>query len=405
MNVALGNVLAAILAIACFTNSPAPADEPVSPAATSETHDEPASLVTKGKEGPRASITSPHAMNDATEFQDSAFESYLDIAFVGEAITSRNAILLTDVALQLAEGERVLLRQHKSGVTARALFEKAATIAAAEQDRATLERLKRAATVLKDEHLASQLAVLEKMGGVSRTSDPGLTVAVDAVGIDTFLRMKVLLDAIREAELLGDRNQLDTIEVQLTEAKDIGEPQKQALGKLINDACDSIRSEGSEETDAIAKLVGASRQHWVTRPQDWGKTGIQIFPNRDESVSNVYVAVPPHIDRDGRIWSGSGSGGGSGSVVGRANLKLESDGSAYWYSNYANGYGRVQSPVRAFLKYDRPNPANRLGQVKAGRPTSGQPSQEIVNWLRSLSPAEREAFLKNGYVRPSFARP
>lgn len=345
----------------------------------------------------------PTAPSD--EFRDSAFEPFIDIHLVGPAITDLDAVLLTDLALQLSEGERVLLRQHKSGVTAQSLLAKAALLAANKQDKATLERLMKMAGTLGNKELSAQLAALEKVGGVSRAADAAFTVSLDAVTIETVVRLKGILDAIKQAELIGDREWLDAVEQELKDAPDITDAQTTALAKLIENARDGMPQEGTVEPDPIAKLAGASRQHWLSRPQDWGSTGIQIFPRREESVSTIQSVAPPHIDRDGQIWSGSGSGGGSGRVVGRAKLQFDASGAAYWHSNYANGYGRVQSPVRAFAKYDRVTKANQLGQSKAGRPTSGGPSKEVQDWLRSLSPKEREAFLKNGYVRPSPARP
>src|SRR5690349_11388462 len=44
------------------------------------------------------------------ELTDPAFDKYVDISLLGRAWSSKDSALLTDIALQLAEGERVLMR-------------------------------------------------------------------------------------------------------------------------------------------------------------------------------------------------------------------------------------------------------------------------------------------------------
>src|SRR5690348_10316522 len=56
--------------------------------------------------------TPPSAANLA-EFSDPAFARYVDVYAAGRALLDGDAAALTDAALALAEGERVLLRQHK----------------------------------------------------------------------------------------------------------------------------------------------------------------------------------------------------------------------------------------------------------------------------------------------------
>lgn len=120
---------------------------------------------------------------------------------------------------------------------------------------------------------------------------------------------------------------------------------------------------------AVAVVAGcfasnASAQHWITRPQDWGKKGVIVFPKREESTSSLQFVTGPYIDANGNVWSGSGSGGSAGSVVGKASLQYNNQGRAYWVSNYSNIYGRVQSPIRA-TKHDKGEPLGTTeGSIK-----------------------------------------
>jgi hypothetical protein len=97
----------------------------------------------------------------------------------------------------------------------------------------------------------------------------------------------------------------------------------------------------------------SSAQHWILRPQDWGKNGVILLPPEKDSYSDLPVVTPPRIDRDGNIWSGSSRG--PERIIGKATLKHDSQGRAYWVSSYRNSNGRVKSPVRAQSKYDKAN--------------------------------------------------
>src|SRR5262245_61010621 len=84
----------------------------------------------------------------AVVVDDPAFERYVDMEALAEAWEDRDAEALTDIGLQLAEGERVLLRSHK-GITAEQVLTVAARLAADQRDKKTLQRLSRAAEAQK----------------------------------------------------------------------------------------------------------------------------------------------------------------------------------------------------------------------------------------------------------------
>ena len=193
------------------------------------------------------------------EFQDKAFDQHVDLRLVSDALSTRNASLLTDVALQLAEGERVLLRQHKSGVTSQGLLEKAAKLAIDGQDKTTLDRLMRAAETLQQEDLVQQLATAEKIGGASRATNPALTVSLDSLDLNAVIVIKRLFDAIREAELMGDHHLLDDVESQLKDATDVTDAQRAAIEQLVKQTREAMPPPGTAEDDPIAKLSAASR--------------------------------------------------------------------------------------------------------------------------------------------------
>ncbi len=297
------------------------------------------------RDTPNPTAISSTPLRDVS-FSDVSFNRYVDLDQVAIALDTQGASLLTDVALQLAEGERILLRQHKSGVTAKRLLEMAAKIAAG-KDQETLARLAKAADKLQDKELVSQIALLEKMDGASRATDPALTIALETANREVAGHIKRRIDAIKSADLIGDRETLREIESQLNADTVINETQKAALARMVKTARDALPTEKASAADPLARLAGVSRGDWMTRPQDWGKQGVVLFPPNRDSGSQIQVASEPSIDANGNIWSGSGSGGGSGRIVGRAQLQYNASGLAYWVSDFGNIYGRVRSPIRA----------------------------------------------------------
>src|SRR5438309_1123415 len=83
-----GACLAGVMLVLLLSPGPVPAWQPGA--------DDPPAVRAAGEEIP-------------PPLQESAFERYVDLRLLGQALSSQNPGLLCDVALQLAEGERVLL--------------------------------------------------------------------------------------------------------------------------------------------------------------------------------------------------------------------------------------------------------------------------------------------------------
>src|SRR4051812_41950691 len=63
------------------------------------------------------------------KISDFGFVRHIDVKQLGAAWHDLDASLMSDLALQLAEGERVLKRNHRSGITSQKLFGLALKIA------------------------------------------------------------------------------------------------------------------------------------------------------------------------------------------------------------------------------------------------------------------------------------
>ena len=277
------------------------------------------------------------------EIQDSAFAPFVDISLVGLAIASRDAALLTDLALQFSEGERVLLRQHKSGATGSWLFEKAATLAADVQDEVTLDRLAKAADRLGDKDLAAKIASIAKLGGAARAIDPSLTVSLDTVNLEAAIRIKGLLDAINVARLFRDSESLDGIESELSDVSGIADAQKAGLMKLVKSTRVSMAAEGPMEADPIAKLYAASRGRYVWRTRGVNSGWYYVEDGSDASYlsgsnsTDTPSPAPTTSDFDFRITN-SGRLYADSTYLGQARRVRFKSGNTGWSYQIPNGW-------------------------------------------------------------------
>jgi hypothetical protein len=188
--------------------------------------------------------------------RDPLFESGVDIDLVEVAVRNRDAFLLTDIALQFAERERVLQRRHASGVAAEDLFRIAAEIAVQEDDQPALKRLRSIAQHQVPE-LSATLEAAEKLAGSTREGNSGFTVDLETIDAGTLLQLKDLLTAIDEAMLTGDRELLAAVEAHLTEGSELPDAQKASLSQRVEQARQEVLQ--TKEAAPFMKLLAASR--------------------------------------------------------------------------------------------------------------------------------------------------
>ena len=87
---------------------------------------------------------------------DHGFDSYVSQEQIQQASDGADPAFMTDVALQLAEGERVLHRSRR-GITSAQMMKMAAKVAVNQGDNETLSRINRAVTKLGDNNLAREI--------------------------------------------------------------------------------------------------------------------------------------------------------------------------------------------------------------------------------------------------------
>lgn len=321
------------------------------------------------------------------DLPDPASDHFVDLALVGQTLNDRNAELLADVTLQLAAGERVLGRTHKSGITARSLLQKAIRVALDARDEATLERLTKAAEAGGDQEWVAQIDNLKRLHGGSRDVDPARQITLDSVQPEVFALLQSVHRDLRTAELLRDATLLDNVEQRLA-SEQIPADQREGLGRLIKQARENLPKEQTP-ADASLQRLAASSRGWFEEA-----TGIRtpVFiqdptrpmrPRPDEGgytdmwkIESGQPSQPPSVDGNGNIWSGSSVRGRRGQIVGRARLTYNAMGHAYWDATYRNQFGSVSS-VRA-LGYDK-NWGN-AGRTNPGQSLTPEQARAILEW-------------------------
>jgi uncharacterized membrane protein len=195
--------------------------------------------------------------------RDPGFDRYVDLAVLCKAWEEKNASALADVALQLREGERILLRPHR-GFSSQQLLQEAARIAAAAKDTAALQRLRKIAETMENTELKAKLVSAEKLAGEARATDPALQISISEMTPEVYTELWGYLHAIQGAGLTGDTTILKEIQGNLANNTGIPEKQKKYLQKLLqeNQATAAALPEPQKQLgQSLNKLSDSSRGH------------------------------------------------------------------------------------------------------------------------------------------------
>src|SRR5262249_19845015 len=165
---------------------------------------------------------------------DPAYDRYVNLDLLATAREQKNPELLTDIGLQLMEGERVLLRSHKA-ISSDHVLAMAVKVAGERKDAEALKRLAAIFETTKKAELAAEVARAQKLAWVSRAVDPALIIQVDQVSPATFLVMQSLIEEITAAKMAGDGEALDTILKHTADVRSLSEAQRKSLVKMASE--------------------------------------------------------------------------------------------------------------------------------------------------------------------------
>ena len=193
------------------------------------------------------------------DIMDPAFDVYARPELIGMAYAHGDSVLLTDVALQLAEGERVLLRSRKAITVAQAM-NLAINAASQRQDTASLHRIAKFADLQRDKELAGKVAAAIKLAAVSRDTTFRMMVSVEEVEIEDYAKLREYNDQIERARLTGDTRGLEALDLDIEGC--IPNPFHKHFRKMIGDARAAIPAEHKVDDQLVgtlSKLAAISR--------------------------------------------------------------------------------------------------------------------------------------------------
>jgi len=192
---------------------------------------------------------------------DLSFAPYFDSQLLNSAVESLDASLLTDAALKLSEGERVLLRPRR-GISSKQLFRLAANVAAANRDKDSMQRIQRAVGALDDKDLKDYLGNLLVLASQSRASDPLMQVFSKEAEGETDAALKDLLHEIEVARLTGDTARLDALSGKLGELT-LPQADKDQLTKILQKAREEMKSAGAVDPAILEALSSGARASYT----------------------------------------------------------------------------------------------------------------------------------------------
>jgi len=242
---------------------------------------------------PAKEVAVPEALKDPD------FDKYLDMKKLREALADSNPAALADVALKLAEGEAALSRKHK-GLSAGKLFDLAARTAKASGDKATMERLTKAAEQMKRKDFNESLENIALVGSAGRTGGPAAGINLDSYPAEKVVLFNSFVDQIKAAKNLSSKAQIDDLEKQIRGTSDFPDALKSALGKYIAEVRrDLPPAEPDSEMDVLAKLATATRA-----AKSFTEAKVQIKNSTTEPVTfTLSGTLQPKTLKAGQVGS------------------------------------------------------------------------------------------------------
>lgn len=188
---------------------------------------------------------------------DPAFAKFVDWSLMSGGLNESTSSDLADVALSMAEAERVLKREHKSGLTSARMMQKAAALAALTQDKQTLERLKNAAESSGSGDLVQMITASSAIEAPTRSAGPDLPLSQVSTDLGELTDMVTL--AIHDQLLSNDKAYLLSVQKLISESDVLTEPQKSHLAGSL-DVAVKATTDTPDSTDVlIQQLSGGSR--------------------------------------------------------------------------------------------------------------------------------------------------
>lgn len=199
------------------------------------------------------------------EWNDPGFAPYVDLELLRQAMSELDPQQLVDAGLQFAEGERVLLRNHKA-ISSERLLRLAVKLAVEKNDKTSLKRLARIAESSKDAEFRAQVFAAQKLAAKSRgVTELPLPKSLDEKSAVYVAIVKGLDSSIQQAHALGAKDLLEPLKKEVENNSVLDDEDKAYLKKRIN-AGGQPSGQSDAAAKALFKLAGGSR---AINPVTW----------------------------------------------------------------------------------------------------------------------------------------
>lgn len=234
------------------------------------------------------------------DLDDPAYGRYVSPEAVAVAWERLDPTMMTDIALQLCEGERCLLRPHKGLPTDR-ILELSVQLCAEKRSASNLNRLAQAARSRSNAELAAKVAAAKQTSGAARDVDPTLMVNVDAMCPTCYEAYHGAICEIQRARLTGDTGPIDQLEKALPDLKQLEAPQRGTIHTMIQDTRKGLPAPTKPDRtiDALTRIASARKT--LDRLQGPGRGAPDMAPVPPELVDLPYKNAV-NLMHLGRAW-------------------------------------------------------------------------------------------------------
>ena len=113
-------------------------------------------------------------------------------------------------------------------------------------------------------------------------------VALGKIDVSTVALLEQVRQACNAAELTGQKETLEGLKKEVA-ASEVDGKLKAHIADLVDSTLKGLPEKADETGKLLEEFSATSRSHWLTRPGDWGKKGIILFPTPHESTSSLAV--------------------------------------------------------------------------------------------------------------------
>lgn len=188
---------------------------------------------------------------------DIAFEQFVSLQEVADALRAEDTSRLIELAISMAEAERILLRVHRSGVKSSEILIKATQLAATRLDQDLLGRLSAIAEKANDTELVSQIKAASKFSGGSRDLQPMQSVSLDGFDVERLIDLKEQMGFVDSLQRAGDKDSLVAFRDSIDGTGQLSDAHNTLLKAKIDRALNTVQKSASD--GLLARLTSTGR--------------------------------------------------------------------------------------------------------------------------------------------------